>query len=278
MFVIFVAFNFSTPQNYKHCLELPKLFAIFFQKNVRFFLTKSVNYQQLIETQTIMEKEDFTLKLKFFFKKRGIKQNDLAKQLGVSHPVVSNVVNGRDRLGTQSAVKWGEILGIDPLWLMTQGEQGTAPGETSPPPSAQSTDDAIFIPVINLDVRGGLLPNAEADTSQYVMDTMPFSRSIACEGDVVVPVYGDSMSPRYPSGSHILIRPLPLWRDWLELGQSYVLELSDWRRTIKIVRKGSTADTYRLECYNVDYDTTEIPKSLIEHIWQVIMCVKREVM
>jgi hypothetical protein len=147
---------------------------------------------------------------------------------------------------------------------------------TSPPPP--TTDDAIFIPVINLDVRGGLLPNAEADTNQYVMDTMPFSRSIACEGDVVVPVYGDSMSPRYPSGSHILIRPLPLWRDWLELGQSYVLELSDWRRTIKIVRKGSTADTYRLECYNVDYDTTEIPKSLIEHIWQVIMCVKREVM
>lgn len=133
-----------------------------------------------------MEKEDFTLKLKFFFKKRGIKQNDLAKQLGVSHPVVSNVVNGRDRLGTQSAVKWGEILGIDPLWLMTQGEQGTAPDETSPPsPAATQADDAIFVPVINLDVRGGLLPNA---------------------------------------------------------------------------------------------DTTEIPKSLIEHIWQVIMCVKREVM
>lgn len=225
-----------------------------------------------------MEKEDFTMKMKIFFKKRGIKQNDLAKQLGVSHPVVSNVVNGRDRLGTQSAVRWGEILGIDPLWLMTQGEQGTAPDEAMTSPPSTTTDDAIFIPVINLDVRGGLLPNAEADTGQYVMDTMPFSRSIATEGDVVVPVYGDSMSPRYPSGSHILIRPLPLWRDWLELGQSYVLELSDWRRTIKIVRKGSTADTYRLECYNVDYDTTEIPKSLIEHIWQVIMCVKREVM
>ena len=225
-----------------------------------------------------MEKEDFTMKMKIFFKKRGIKQNDLAKQLGVSHPVVSNVVNGRDRLGTQSAVRWGEILGIDPLWLMTQGVQGTAPDEAMTSPPSTTTDDAIFIPVINLDVRGGLLPNAEADTNQYTIDTMPFSRSIATEGDVVVPVYGDSMSPRYPSGSHILIRPLPLWRDWLELGQSYVLELSDWRRTIKIVRKGSTADTYRLECYNVDYDTTEIPKSLIEHIWQVIMCVKREVM
>ena len=197
----------------------------------------------------------------------------------MTQPQVNNLISGREGFGAKNTPKFAVTLGIDPLWLMTQGEQGTAPDEamTSPPPPT-TTDDAIFIPVINLDVRGGLLPNAEADTSQYVMDTMPFSRSIATEGDVVVPVYGDSMSPRYPSGSHILIRPLPLWRDWLELGQSYVLELSDWRRTIKIVRKGSTADTYRLECYNVDYDTTEIPKSLIEHIWQVIMCVKREVM
>ena len=68
-----------------------------------------------------MEKEKFTQELKFFLKKRGIKQNDLAKELGVSHPVVSNVVNGRDRLGTQSALKWAEFLKIDPLWLMTQG-------------------------------------------------------------------------------------------------------------------------------------------------------------
>ncbi|MBQ1723154.1 MAG: LexA family transcriptional regulator, partial [Muribaculaceae bacterium] len=64
--------------------------------------------------------------------------------------------------------------------------------------------------------------------------------------------------------------------EWLELGQSYVLELSDYRRTIKIVRKGTTDDSYRLECYNVDYDATEIPKSLIEHVWQVLMCIKRE--
>ena len=226
-----------------------------------------------------METKKFQEILKNHIKKCGFTQKSLAGEIGMTQPQVNNLISGREGFGAKNTPKFAVTLGIDPLWLMTQGEQGTAPDEVNTsPPTATQADDAIFIPVINLDVRGGLLPNAEADTSQYVMDTMPFSRSIACEGDVVVPVYGDSMSPRYPSGSHILIRPLPLWRDWLELGQSYVLELSDWRRTIKIVRKGSTADTYRLECYNVDYDTTEIPKSLIEHIWQVIMCVKREVM
>lgn len=223
--------------------------------------------------------EEFSQNLKNFFAGQGMTQGDVADKLQVSRTIVTNYINGQKAFGRKAAMKWASEFNLDPMYLMTKGEQGFPPSQVATsPPTATQADDAIFIPVINLDVRGGLLPNAEADTSQYVMDTMPFSRSIACEGDVVVPVYGDSMSPRYPSGSHILIRPLPLWRDWLELGQSYVLELSDWRRTIKIVRKGSTDETYRLECYNVDYDTTEIPKSLIEHIWQVIMCVKREVM
>lgn len=224
-----------------------------------------------------MEKEKFTQELKLFLKNRGIKQNDLAKDLGVSHPVISNVVNGRDRLGKQSALKWAELLGVDPIWLMTQGEQGTAPGDETPTIVDNDTD-IINIPVLNLDVRGGLAYNNAVDVEQYTTAMMPFSRSIAMAGDVVVPVFGDSMSPRYPSGSHILIRPLPLWREWLELGQSYVLELGDYRRTIKIVRKGSSSEYYRLECYNVDYDSTEIPKAMIEHVFQVLAVFKRETM
>lgn len=91
-----------------------------------------------------MEKEKFASEIKIFLKKRGIKQNDLAKELGVTHPVVSNVVNGRDRLGRQSAIKWGEITGIDPLWLMTQGEQGTSPNG-SPPITTEAEVAKSFI-------------------------------------------------------------------------------------------------------------------------------------
>lgn len=224
--------------------------------------------------------EEFSQNLKNFFAGQGMTQTDVAERLQVSRTIVTNYINGVKPFGRKAAMKWADEFKIDPMYLMTKGEQGIPPNPASiiTLPTSKNEDDIINIPILNLDVRGGLLPNVESDTEQYTIDTMPFSRKIATEGDVVVPVYGDSMTPRYPSGSHILIRPLPRWREWLELGQSYVLELSDWRRTIKIVRKGSTIDTYRLECYNVDYDTTEIPKSLIEHIWQVIMCVKREVM
>lgn len=222
---------------------------------------------------------DFNKKLKMYFRKANISPKDISIKLGISGTMTSYYLNGQREFGGNVAIKWGQAFGIDPLWLMTKGEQGTPPTEQGMA-LAVSTDsqDIINIPVLNLDVRGGLSYNNAVDVEQYTIDTMPFSRAIATDGDVVVPVYGDSMSPRYPSGSHILIRPLPMWREWLELGQSYVLELADYRRTIKIIRKGENATTYRLECYNKDYDTTEIAKNLIEHVWQVLAVVKREVM
>lgn len=225
-----------------------------------------------------MEEKKFSNILKKYIKNCGYTQKTLANELGITQPQVSNIVSGRDRLGLKNAQRFAAILNLDPLWLMTQGEQGTPPGDDEAAITTQPREDIIMVPVINLDMRGGLQPNDVVDAPEYITETMPFSRSIASDGDVVAPVYGDSMAPRYPSGSHILIRPLPMWREWLELGQSYVLELNDWRRTIKIVRKGTREDTYRLECYNVDYDTTEIPKAIIAHVWQVLACVKREVM
>lgn len=225
-----------------------------------------------------MEEKKFSNILKKYIKNCGYTQKTLANELGITQPQVSNIVSGRDRLGLKNAQRFAAILNLDPLWLMTQGEQGTPPGDDEAAITTQPREDIIMVPVINLDMRGGLQPNDVVDAPEYITETMPFSRSIASDGDVVAPVYGDSMAPRYPSGSHILIRPLPMWREWLELGQSYVLELNDWRRTIKIVRKGTREDTYRLECYNVDYDTTEIPKAIIAHVWHVLACVKREVM
>lgn len=221
-----------------------------------------------------MEEKNFSQELKKILRTKEIKQKELAFRLGVAPPTISNILNGRDRLGKKQAIEWAKVLEIDPIWLMTQGEQGVSPfAEPVPTPI---NEDIINIPIINIDARGGFLANNEVDVDEYTIDTMPFSRTLATDGDVVIPVFGDSMSPRYPSGSYILIRPLPLWREWLEFGQSYVLELTDQRRTIKIVRKGSTPNTYRLESYNIDYDSTEISINLIMHVFQVLAVVKRE--
>lgn len=141
----------------------------------------------------------------------------------------------------------------------------------------RSFSDVLLVPVVNLDARGGFGTN-EVIEPEYVIEQMPFSRSIAKEGDFVIPVYGDSMHPKYPSGSYVLIRNVPLWREYLELGAAYVLDLVDDRRLIKNVLRSSMDDSYRLESVNPKYEPTDIPKRLIRNVFRVLMSVRRETM
>ena len=222
-----------------------------------------------------MKTENFTEILKNRIKERNLTQKRLAELVNSTPPQVNNIIQGRERLGAKHTPIWSKVLNIDPLWLMTQGEQGIAPDEDAPPAQV-ATDDIINIPILSPDAAGGFHPNDQADIEQYTIGMMPFNRQIAHHGDVVIPVYGDSMTPKYPAGSYILIRPIEAWREYIELGRSYVLELADWRRLIKIVRKGSDATHYTLDSYNVDYESNEIAKSFINNMWLVVASVNRE--
>ena len=219
--------------------------------------------------------ENFNEKLKKWFVGQGIKQTDIAEKLNVSPTIVNNYLNGQRRFGKNVALKWSNAFGLNPLWLMSGGTQGEITGAlVNILPNPQ--EDIINIPILSLDARGGFLPNDKADIEQYTIGTMPFNRQIAHTGDVVIPVYGDSMTPKYPAGSFILIRPIEAWREYIELGRSYVLELADWRRIIKIVRKGSDSTHYTLDSYNVDYESNEVSISFINNMWLVVASVNRE--
>ena len=219
--------------------------------------------------------ENFTQRLKNFFAGQGMTQQNVADKLQVSRTIVTNHLSGQRPFGRLAAHRWSEAFGIDEVWLMTQGRQGTPPAPQAI--KVTTTDPEIInIPILSPDARGGFMPNDKADIEQYTIGIMPFNRQIAHAGDVVIPVYGDSMTPKYPAGSYILIRPIEAWREYIELGRSYVLELADWRRLIKIVRKGHDATHYTLDSYNVDYESNEIVKDFINNMWLVVASVTRE--
>ena len=219
--------------------------------------------------------ENFNQILKNYFAGQGLTQSDVAERLQVSRTVATNYLNGNKTFGRKAAMKWANTFGIDEVWLLTQGEQGVAPSEqlTTITPI---DPDIINVPILSPDAKGGFTANSEVDITQYTIGTMPFNRQIAHTGDIVIPVYGDSMTPKYPAGSFVLIRPIEAWREYIELGRSYVLELLDWRRIIKIVRKGHDATHYTLDSYNVDYESNEIAKDFINHVWLVVASVTRE--
>ncbi len=135
--------------------------------------------------------------------------------------------------------------------------------------------EIVMIPVINLDARGGFAANDELGV-EYATDNMPFSKRIARAGDIVIPVYGDSMAPKFPSGCMVLIRKVEMWREYIELGATYVMELVDGRRLIKNIKKSDNSDCFLLESINPEYQPTDIPKKMINLIFRVIMSIQRE--
>jgi len=164
---------------------------------------------------------------------------------------------------------------INPSWLLTGiGEMLlTESPPIEPPPES---GDTILIPFASPDFIGGTRFNEEVNTEEYINGYLPFPTSIAHQGDLVVPIYGDSMEPTYKSGSMVLIREVELWREYLELGCAYVIGLVDDRRVIKTVMAGSDADHFLLVSINPAYQPQEIAKDIIRSVWRVIVSVRRE--
>lgn len=215
---------------------------------------------------------DIKTRLTQFLEKIGMSKTDFGRKIGVSSAYVTSIRKSIPAEKLMIIKEQFPQLNVD--WLITGEGKMTNEPESVP---VRSFSDVLLVPVVNLDARGGFGAN-EVIEPEYVIEQMPFSRSIAKEGDFVIPVYGDSMHPKYPSGSYVLIRNVPLWREYLELGAAYVLDLVDDRRLIKNVLRSSMDDSYRLESVNPKYEPTDIPKRLIRNVFRVLMSVRRETM
>ncbi|WP_280671904.1 MULTISPECIES: S24 family peptidase [unclassified Dysgonomonas] len=137
------------------------------------------------------------------------------------------------------------------------------------------TSNFKLVPLINLDIAGGTT-NQEIDTAQYVEKYIPFVD--AQSGDIACPVTNNSMSPIYPPGTIVQIRKIKMWKEYIEYGQVYVVDLVDNRRLIKQVKKGSGKDRFVLSSFNKDYDDNEINVDMIYSMWLVIAKYEKVVM
>lgn len=200
----------------------------------------------------------------------GISTSEFERNCGLSNGYVNNIRKG---IGLKSLE---QILNAYPSinreWLLS----GTGKSDKETKHTSEKRNDIVMIPIVNLDARGGFGSNDVTDTPEYYEGFMPFSREVARQGDIVVPVYGDSMTPKFPSGSYILIRNIPMWKEYVELGAPHVLELTDDRRLLKNIQRSSEKDCFLLESINPKYEPTDISKKLIRRIFRVLMAVRRE--
>lgn len=133
------------------------------------------------------------------------------------------------------------------------------------------------LPVYNLDAVGGLI-NQEVDIQEFKIGEIPFVD--AQEGDICIPISGDSMFPTYKPTTYVQIRKIENWKEYIEAGNIYVLVLNDGRRLIKEIRNSQIdkENYFLLHSHNPNYEQQEIPKKLIASIWIVVSRYIRDIM
>lgn len=210
------------------------------------------------------------LKIKQHLKQNGITQEKAANQLGVSIMAVNVLLNGKREFGKKNAMAWSEAFGFNPLFLMTgQGEMLL---------TNEKTDTSVRnVSVVNFDMKGGYQANEVVDMNEYAVSSMPLSSELAHEGDFIMQVSGDSMSPKFPAGCFVLLREVERWREYMELGLCYMLLLADGRRVIKEVRAGSDRQHVTLCSCNPAFDPVEISRDFILRVFMVVILIRKEI-
>lgn len=194
--------------------------------------------------------------LKEFRKVNGLKQDDLVEFFGVAKSFISQVENGKSRLPES---KLSKLINNDRGW------------DTS---ALMSDEDAmkrdidsvrVTVPVLPIAAQAGGMSIAESvalyDCEQAISPVPGTS--------LIVPIYGDSMDPEYPSGSRVAVRQVDASM-FIEWGKTYVVDTYNGA-VLKVVNEGKNADSITCHSLNSKFSDFQIRKKDIIALYRVLM-------
>lgn len=126
-------------------------------------------------------------------------QQELAEKMGSNKSTISAAKSGDPVYLTDSfLVRFNKVLDnvFHLPWLLS--------GEGEMLVSAMTIDQGLMVPVVPLSAVGGTLQ--EISVGGIDMKDCEMMRSPVNNAEYAIGVYGDSMSPSYPSGSRVFIR------------------------------------------------------------------------
>ena len=164
-------------------------------------------------------------------KRSGLTLEELAKKVGKTKSTVQRYESGEvSRLDNSLIVDIADAVGVSPVYLM---------GWTN-----ESANNSVSIPVLG-SIACGEPITAEDNVNEY-RETL--KSSIPSGNLFYLRAQGDSMSPKIPDGSYVLVRE----QSDVENGEiGAVLLNGDEEATLKRVRK--LGDSVLLESINEDY-------------------------
>ncbi|MES2418125.1 MAG: S24 family peptidase [Bacteroidota bacterium] len=142
-------------------------------------------------------------------------QSEFAKKLNIQAGSLSDIIRGKGGMGISNAIKdkLNLLFGVNIEWLTTGiGEPFIKRG----PIVSETKEGVPFYDISLADTRAEDLILMEEEV-EYFVNYKPFNDCTA-----YLPVYGDSMYPRYASGEIIAVKVVTNF-DVLQWGEAYVI-------------------------------------------------------
>lgn len=194
---------------------------------------------------------------------------DFARKVGEKPQTVSNWV-ARDN-GNNVLNKIVEAFPqINKDWLMTGHGDMLISGNKVTVPQISYTKG---VPYYNVDFIGGfdIVLNDQTINPEYLIDFQKYNEATCwCN------VSGHSMEPEINNGDIIALKKIEDF-SFLPLGEVYAIVTTNGMRTIKRLGPSQNPECYTLVPTNKspEYGIQELRKDMIQHIFQVLGCMKK---
>lgn len=201
-------------------------------------------------------------RLILFLEESNISQAKFEKAAGLSNGYINNLKNSPSANKLQSI--FNAFPDINPDWLLT----GSGEMYLSDTLSTTENKDTWFVPLLPVAAQGGTLNDfvvsVKASECEKIISPI---RDV----DYAMSISGDSMSPEYPSGAHVLIKKIneKAFIDW---GRVYVLDTCNGT-VIKQLFPSDKPDTLLCKSINPNYPPFEVSFSDIYGVYRVLMCM-----
>lgn len=194
---------------------------------------------------------------------------DFARKVGEKPQTVSNWVVRDNGINVLNKVM--EVFPqVNKDWLMTGHGDMIKSNNNSTEPQINFTTG---VPYYNVDFIGGfdIVLNDQTISPEYLIDFRKYNEA-TCWCNVT----GHSMEPEITHGDIIALKKIED-KSFLPLGEVYAIVTTNGMRTIKRLGPSSDPKCYTLVPTNKspEYGIQELPKDMIEHIFQVLGCMKR---
>lgn len=172
-------------------------------------------------------------------------QKELADKIKIQQGSLSDIFREKKGMGISNAVKdkLNLILGVNIEWLETGvGEPILKTVIVSKPKDG--------VPYFDISLSDSDKLILEEDRAEYLVNYQPFNDCSA-----YLPVYGDSMYPKYAAGEIIAVKEITNY-EILQWGEAYII-MTDAKtnnlKSIKLIYEHKNGNKLILRSYNPDY-------------------------